>query len=84
MSEEPEVKMSPLCQSVTRDGKTVQIEIYEDGDGGWLLEIVDEKNTSTVWTDPFETDESALKEALDTIEKEGIESFGDPMLNELQ
>ena len=33
---------SPLAQSLTRDGKTVQIEIYEDGEGGCLLEVVDE------------------------------------------
>ena len=26
---------SPLAQSVTRDGKTVGIDIYEDGEGGW-------------------------------------------------
>jgi hypothetical protein len=25
---------SPLTQSVTRDGKTVRIEIYENGEGG--------------------------------------------------
>jgi hypothetical protein len=39
---------SPLAQSLTRDGKTVQIEIYEDGEGGWLLEVVDEHGNSTV------------------------------------
>jgi len=33
---------SPLAQSVTRDGNTVQVDIYEDGEGGWLLEVVDE------------------------------------------
>lgn len=72
MNEEFEVRMSPLCQSVTRDGRTVQLDIYEDGEGGWLLEVVDEYNNSTVWDDPFETDQEALNEALDTIEKEGI------------
>ena len=75
MNEEHEVKMSPLCQSVAQDGKTVQVDIYDDGDGGWLLEVVDEYNNSTVWDDAFETDQSALNEALDAIANEGIDSF---------
>lgn len=70
---------SPLAQSLTRDGKTVQIEIYEDGEGGWLLEVVDEHGSSTVRDDPFQCDRDALDEALRTIEEEGIESLiGDP------
>ena len=44
---------SPLTQAVTRDGETVQVEIYDDGEGGWLLEVVDEFGNSTVWDDPF-------------------------------
>jgi hypothetical protein len=72
MNEEFEVKMSPLCQPITRDRRTVQVEIYEDGSGGWLLEVVDEFNNSTVWDDPFNTDQAALNEVLETIEKEGI------------
>ncbi len=83
MNEEFEVKMSPLCQTLSRDDKTVHIEIYEDGDGGWLLEVVDERNTSTVWYEPFMSDKDALEEALQTIEKEGIASFSDPLINDL-
>ena len=75
MNEEYVVKDSPLCQSITRDGKTVRVNIIEDGDGGWLLEVVDEYNNSTVWDDPFSTDQAALDEALDAIEKEGIDSL---------
>ena len=75
MNDDIEIKMSPLCQAVTAEGKTVQVDIYEDGEGGWLLEIVDEYSNSTAWEDPFETEEKALHEALDTIEKEGITSL---------
>jgi hypothetical protein len=75
MNEEYDVKLSPLCQSVTRDGKMVQIDIYEDGAGGWILEVVDEYNNSTVWDDPFKTDQDALDEAFNAIETEGIESL---------
>ena len=66
---------SPLAQSVTRDGKTVRVDIYEDGEGGWLLEVVDEYWNSTVWDAPFASDHEALAEALKTIDEDGIESL---------
>ena len=75
MTEEYEVKYSALCQKVTSDGKAVQVYIYEDDKGGWILEVVDEYGNSTVWDDPFKTDDDALDEVFDTIEKEGILSL---------
>ena len=75
MSEEYEIKYSTLCQKVTSEGKSVQVYIYEDGKGGWILEVVDEFDNSTVWDDPFKTDDEALDEVFDTIEKEGISSL---------
>ena len=75
MSEEYEIKYSTLCQKVTSEGKSVQVYIYEDGKGGWILEVVDEYGNSTVWDDPFKTDDEALDEVFDTIEKEGISSL---------
>jgi len=71
-------KESPLSQSATREGKTVSIEIYEDGSGKWILEVVDEFNNSTVWDEPLNTEEEALAEAMRTIEKEGISSLIGP------
>ena len=67
--------LSPLCQSVTRDGKTVRVEIYEAGEGGWLLEVVDDYGNSTVWDDPFATDQGALDEVLKAVNEEGIDSL---------
>ena len=67
--------LSPLTQPITHDGKTVRVDIYEDGAGKWILEVVDEYNNSTVWDDPFPTDQDALNEALRTIAEEGIESL---------
>jgi hypothetical protein len=61
MSEEYEIKYSTLCQKVTSEGKSVQVYIYEDGKGGWILEVVDEYDNSTVWDDPFKTDDEALR-----------------------
>jgi hypothetical protein len=75
--EEYQVIMSNLSEHFSQDGKTVQIEIYQDGEGGWLLEVVDEHNNSTVWDDPFPTEVAALNEAHEAIEKEGIVSFID-------
>lgn len=66
---------TPLSQSVTRDGKTVQIDIYENGEGGWLLEVVDDYGNSTVWDDSFTSDRDALDEALKTIDEAGIDSL---------
>lgn len=63
---------STLSQFVRRDGKQVKLEIYDDGDGGWLLEAVDEYGNSTVWQEPFQTEQAALDAALRTIDDEGI------------
>jgi len=75
VSDDPEVTMSPLCQLISSGGKTVSVEIYEDGAGGWLLEVVDEHGNSTVWDDPFPTDAEALNEVKQVISEEGIEAL---------
>lgn len=69
---------SPLSQRVAREGTALEIEIYEDGTGGWLLKVVDEFGNSTVWDEPFPTDAAALAEALKTIDTEGIASVIGP------
>ena len=66
---------SQLSQRVVRGETAVEIEIYEDGKGGWLLEVVDEFGNSTVWDDSFPTDSAALAEALNAIDTEGIMSL---------
>ena len=75
MSIEPVLKMSPLCHSLTKDGHTVKIEIYEGDPGQWILEVVDESGNSTIWDDQFDTDQQALNEVHKTITDEGIESL---------
>ena len=74
-TEEFVLKMSPLCQSLNRDGKTVRVEIYGDGADKWLLEVVDEYGNSTVWDDPFDSEQVALDELLKTIDEEGMGSL---------
>jgi hypothetical protein len=68
-------QMSALCRTVQKDGWELEICIFEDGEGKWLLEIVNDANTSTCWTDPFDTEQQALDEALKTIKENDIAYF---------
>lgn len=79
MGSEFEIKMSPLCQAITVDENTVQVDIYRGETKLWILEVVDTFGNSTVWEDEFPTDAAALAEAKSAIQQEGIESFiGEP------
>ncbi len=60
MTEEIELIYSPLQQTYTKDGETVDIQIYRSPDSGWTLEVVDKFGNSTVWDAEFETDQEAL------------------------
>lgn len=73
MEKEFELEMSPLCQDLSDQGKTVRVEIYRGEGSGWQLEVVDEFGNHTVWEDPFPTDAGALAEAKATIKEEGID-----------
>ena len=75
MNDDPEIKMSPLCQEVSSGGNTVSVEIYEDGEGEWILEVVDKYGNSRVWDDSFPTDTAALNEVKKTILEEGIQAL---------
>lgn len=73
--DEIELVYSKHCQSVTSNGRTVQVEIYSSGNNDWILEVVDEGNNSTVWDDPFDTDDEAFQEFERTLKEEGIEAM---------
>lgn len=75
MSDDYEVKMSPLSQRIEQRGKEIDVQIYEDGSGRWLLEVVDEFNNSTVWDDLFATDQDAMNELQKTLREEGIDAL---------
>lgn len=78
MSIEPELSQSPLSQTITRDGHTLQVDIYcleEETD--WLLEVVNEEGTSHVWDDRFATDQAALDAVHEAIDEEGVAAFLD-------
>jgi hypothetical protein len=77
IDDDPDIERSPLCETVTRDGVTVQVEIYRIAGSteGWSLEVIDEENASTVWDDLFATDQEAYAEFYRTLELEGIRSL---------
>lgn len=66
---------SPLNRSYTRDGNTVQIEIYRMPGTPWTVEVIDEFNNSTLWDEEFVTDAEALAFALQELEQNGISEF---------
>lgn len=75
MTEDIDIIHSPLTQTYSADGHRLRIQIYRLPDTQWSLEVVDERGTSTVWDDLFETDKLALEEAFMAIESEGIGNF---------
>lgn len=75
MEDNFEVEMSSLCQKLTADGKTIEVEIYRADAGGWTLEVVDGFGNSTVWDDEFDTDNAALEQVKATIRDDGIDSL---------
>jgi hypothetical protein len=77
-TENLEITNSPLSQNITKDEQTIRVEIYKGEDDGWFLEIVDRDNNSTIWDDPFDSDQLALDEAMNAIDKKGLLAFVDP------
>lgn len=78
--DQPDYKIvySPLCRQVSQDGRTVDVHIYRgEHDDWWILEVVAEDGSSTVWDDRFQSDHDALAEVTATILKEGMAAFDD-------
>ena len=76
--EDPDYKLiySPLCRQISQDGRTVDIHIYRgEHEDTWMLEVVAEDGSSTVWDDRFSSDQSALEEVNATIIAEGMSAF---------
>jgi hypothetical protein len=73
---DPNIVRSGLSGTVAEDGLTVAVEIYRlEDDLTWLLEVVDNTGTSTVWDDQFETDDGALAAFQTVLADEGIQAF---------
>lgn len=78
MDHDPDIITSGLSGPFTRDGETVEVQIYRiETAPQWVLEVINKNGTSIVWEDHFETAEDA-KAAFDaTIDSEGIGAFLD-------
>lgn len=74
-----ELEFSSLNGKVSRDGLTVEVFIYrgKDSDEGWILEVEDWEQGSTVWENKFSTDKEAYAEFHRVLENRGIEAFVD-------
>ena len=55
-----------------------RVKIYGDGARKWMLEVVDQANTSHVWDAHFDTDREALTEALWAFDEEPQEFLASP------
>jgi len=74
-----EITVSPLSQSFTRDGLTVDVQIYQIGSSeGWTLEVVDDESNSVVWTEPFASDQAAWDEFISDVETLGLAAVMNP------
>ena len=70
--DEPPVE-SALSGPLVRNAVSVDVQIYGDGEGRWILEVVDEEETSHVWDEHFDTDSDAYAEALRALDQEPLD-----------
>ena len=85
MNPEDDLIDSPLEQTYTEGSDSVDIFIYRMPDTAWTLEVQDVFGNSTVWDDPFDTDQAALDEFFRAIREEGIGSLiGEPSKKNLK
>lgn len=76
--EVPNIITSGLSKRIDFDGLQLSVEIYRlEHDPMWVLEVIDQNGTSTVWDEHFDSDQSALNEFMRTINKEGAAAFRD-------
>jgi uncharacterized protein len=75
---DPNIVTSGLSGTVTEQGITVEVHIIRlEDELGWTLEVVNHSGTSTVWDDPFATDDAAWTAFRRTVEEEGMRAFLD-------
>lgn len=71
--DDPVLIYSPLNQTLTRNGVTVEVHIYRDSESDWILEVVDAAKNSHVWDDQFKTDQQAFDDAMRALDEEPLE-----------
>ena len=67
---------SPLSGEFVRDGIRVDVQIYRgEEDPSLVLEVVDQANNSYVWEEQFATDKLAMREFVNSVDKEGMKQY---------
>jgi len=70
------VERSGFSSEFWSAGEMVRVEIFRlRGGDGWLLEVSNREGATTVFDEPFGTDQSAFQGFLRMIERDGIRSF---------
>jgi len=74
--EELEIIMFDLCADVEIDGHFLTVDIYKsDVDPGWILQVINEFGTSTVFDDPFLAAGLARQQFEKAVKEEGLAAF---------
>ena len=59
---EPNIVYSGLSRRVHVGGLDLRIEIYRlEDEPPWVLEVIDQQDTSTVWDEQFKSDQDVLR-----------------------
>ena len=70
-----DVEISPLGCVYKEGDKQVEVEIYNNGQGKWILEVVDVDGNSCVSDELYDTDADALAEFKAEVKASGIDIF---------
>lgn len=73
---DPDIVTSGLSRAFIADGKKVDFRVYRfEHDRDWMLEVVNDQGTLTVWDAPFDSDTDAFVAFILTVDSEGINAF---------
>lgn len=73
---DPNIIYSGLGGVVTEQGITIELSIHRLEDRpGWAMEVINQRGTSTVWNELFDTDDAAFAEFRRTVDEEGMKEF---------
>ena len=75
INDEDDTIFSKLCHVHRENGKEVDVGIYGDGEGKWILAVTDQSGNSMIGDDLFDTEMDALNEFKKDIKELGIGFF---------
>ncbi|WCS25635.1 hypothetical protein LOK46_01970 [Methylobacterium sp. NMS14P] len=77
MEDEGNFDHSPMSGKFTRNGITVEVEIYRTAgtQDPWRLEVVDQNGGCTRWHELFATEQDAFEAFVRVVEVDGIDSY---------